>query len=133
MRIIFLISFLVASVLATAQDIAKDKITWKVNQGDDTAAKKNFTYNCIFKMDGQGKIIWQQKNGTYNTEFNIVSVEGSWTDVTKSGQVTYNLVDEVAEARMVFEKSGSGTAITLLILPEGTKYIFRVYDVVIEK
>ncbi len=133
MKTFLLFSLLLSSLIVSAQDIKTDRITWKVNQGNDTAAKKNFAYNCVFKTDSDGKILWLQKNGTFNIEYSILSVEGSWTDVNKSGKITYNLTEDGGDARLQFEKSGSGTAITLVILPEGTKYVFKVFDVVIEK
>jgi hypothetical protein len=133
MKSLLIVSLLFGPLMVAAQDIKKDKITWKVNQGNDIAAKKNFNYNCIFKTDGEGTLVWQQKNGTYTTEFSIVSIEGTWIDVTKTGQVIYNLVNEGGDASIVFERTGSGTSATLTIFPEGRKYIFKVNDVIIEK
>ena len=132
MKFSLCILFMICSSYLYSQDISSTEITWKIDQGNDLEAKKNFPYNSLFKTNSSGTIQWHQGNSTYNKTFQIVSSEGSWTDVSKRGKVRYIVRDDSGDAELIFERTSSGISISLDILPSGPEYKFHVVEISVE-
>lgn len=100
------------SIQGYSQDIKSTSITWTVNQLNDLSTGKIATYWCLFKTSSGQSIVWEQAKG-YTINFDVVSTTGSWTNVSTSGKVTYNVTSDGDDGTIIFEKDQTGVYITL--------------------
>src|SRR6186713_2719182 len=76
---------------AQTQPVTQDTLTWQVNTLTDLAADSTANFSCTFITYGTSRIVWLQKEGTFVTEFNVSSVQGTWADVQQPGSITYHV------------------------------------------
>ena len=100
------------SIQGYSQDIKSSSITWTVNQLNDLSTGKSISYWCLFKTSSGQSIVWEQNKG-YTINFDVVSTTGSWTNVSTTGKLTYNVTSDGDDGTIIFEKDQTGVYITL--------------------
>lgn len=130
---LFLCSIFFATA-AFSQNIAIDNIRWKVDRLQDTATQEVMNSECSFTTTSdQIKIIWDQKNGMYVSDFSIVSIKGSWVDVSQPGFVEYTVRYE-GESGTFWIGNESGKTEVRLNFPKAGKnmmpYHFNIVSII---
>ena len=128
-KILILILFFVGTDKLIAQNIATTPLIWTVTQLKDLNTNTETSYQCTFSTHGNQTIIWAQKNGTYNTNIEVQAVSGSWNNVATVGSVTYTITMEGDSGTLQFEKTTSGTYITIDLVQPGSKNLRHRYTV----
>lgn len=108
-----------ALVHTYAQDIATNPLTWKVSNLTDLVSNQSAPYSCSFATQGSEPIKWAQRQGRFITTFTVSGVTGSWPDVSKNGKVVLSIAADGQIGSLTFEKSDSGTWITLQLSQPG--------------
>ena len=99
-------------ISAQSQNIRSSNLTWEADEVTDLEVRDSVRYTCQFRTDGSS-MEWIQKNGELKTVYQIVGVEGNWTDVSKNGTMTFSLERKERLCKMVLERTTSGVFVTL--------------------
>ena len=102
-----------------AQDILTTQLIWSVTQLTDLNTSKSASYTCSFKTNGTQQILWVQKNNYIRT-LEVQQTMGTWTNVSRTGQVTYSIAEDSDTGTLTFERTSTGIFITL-DLSQGTE------------
>jgi hypothetical protein len=111
--IIFLLLPLIHSF---GQNIRSAKITWNCTQATDVLTGKTQDYSGSFISTGDTNVDWVQNNGQKTYHLSVVSVEGTWTDVSTDGTIIYNL-GGTTPGQLTFERTNGVLTIRLLLKP----------------
>lgn len=120
---------------AHAQDIMKSRVIWTVSGAENLKTSERLDYACRFVSDGT-TIKWLQKNQSRETLFTIVSTEGSWSNVTRVGEITFKVSKaDGTTGTLRFTKEGAGGIILLDFSGSdeyGARYRFHVNRIEIQ-
>lgn len=111
-RFLAIILFLFTTHLSAAQNIASVPLRWLSSSSLDLKNNETGTASSEF-ISRQTEILWKQKSGQSVKHFEIVSVEGAWTDVGSEGAITFHVTEEQASGIVTFERTSSGIFVTL--------------------
>ena len=111
MRTITITLFCLLTKIACAQNMSTQKLNWSVNQLLDLNTNKSSGYNCTFATKGNDAISWTQKS--YVTSLTVTGTSGTWTDVSKTGKVIYQVNWEGSAGTLTFERDTTGLWITI--------------------
>ena len=123
--ILFVLSF----SLARSQDVTTAKLAWSVIQLTDLNANVVESYKCVFKTNGDKAIMWLQNNETFQTEFKIEAMRGTWADVNKDGSIVYSISTDGLEGSLTFKHLGNSITITLDLEQESGNNLRHKYTV----
>lgn len=124
---LFMLSFPTLS-----QNIATSTLTWVAERGTDLSTASTLDMKCSFITKNNTSVEWIQKKGEKRSEYEVTAVEGSWTDVSSNGAITYTLMRNGKPCKMTLERTGSGTFITMDFSKEGeytSRYRFQIISV----
>lgn len=110
---IICLAFLICCFNGFSQDISASTITWTVNHGLDLKTNSDFNYQGSFTTRGTGSITWSQGGGNYISTFTMSSIQGTWTDVSANGTITYQVQQDGSSGTLKFERTAGGIFITL--------------------
>jgi hypothetical protein len=111
--VIFLFLPLMDSV---GQNIRVAKINWNYTQATDGLTGKALDYSGSFISTGDTNLDWVQNNGQKTYHLSVVSVEGTWTDISTDGTIIYNL-GGTTPGQLTFERTNGVLTIRLLLKP----------------
>ncbi len=102
-----------------AQNISADDINWTavkaVNQADHSA----FEYSCSFITHGNQSIDWSQNSGQLVTHYEVISVDGTWTKISRDGQVTYHVRNGNISGSITFARVDDQLSVHLQLAVDG--------------
>ena len=107
------LAFLICCFNGFSQDISTSTITWTVNHGFDLKSNSDFNYQGSFTTNGSNSITWSQGSGNFISTFTISSLQGTWTDVSTNGTVTYQVEQDGSSGTLKFERTSEGIFVTL--------------------
>jgi hypothetical protein len=123
MKNLILLSFIIHSTISLkAQDIKTSTLSWSSNRTVNLKNEDYFNYSCIFKTTPTA-IDWVQKGGAYITRYQIISTEGTWTDITKPGKVTYQVKRDDMPGTLIFERNEVEITVTIDFSKQDSKSI----------
>jgi hypothetical protein len=112
--------FTLICVTAFAQNPITSNLAWEVDEATDSQTNATITYGAQFKTYSNQYVEWVQRKGEMITRYEITSVEGVWTNISRNGNLVFNLMRNGKLAKMKIEKSSTGRFITLeFTLPTG--------------
>ncbi len=111
--IAFLTVLLFSTLSLHAQNIARGTLLWQAEEVTDLQTATNKQMSCQFRTQSNSSVEWIQKDGALKSLFTISSVDGQWADVSTLGTITYALERNGKTAKMILEKTASGTFITM--------------------
>lgn len=125
----FIVLLVLASVSATAQsgNILSQSLTWHSSSGYDLIASDSVEAVMKFTSVNNDRIEHRNHNNVLQT-FDIVSTEGSWTNVAAEGSMTYNVSINSATGLIKIERTSSGVFLTVDLSSGGgakVKYIIN--------
>jgi hypothetical protein len=110
--------------------IPNDTIIWSVDAMVDANSDSAISYHCAFKtFGGSSRILWSQKEGQYDMEFNIQSQEGTWTDPDTFGEIVFHATYQQWSGTITFSKTNEGQRIRLNFLVDGQNAIPGIFKV----
>lgn len=112
-RRLHLLICMASPLLGHSQDISNSNLTWTVNKSHDLTAREDYDYQCTFKTNGQGQIIWSQNHGEFVSTIEINHINGSWANVSTPGSVTYQITVSGVNGHLTFTRDGTGVFILL--------------------
>jgi hypothetical protein len=98
----------------SAQNLANANLVWEVDQTTDLQTNEAKAYQATFKTNGKQTLEWIQKKGKLSAVYTIVSMDGTWANVSSAGAVTFLLERNGKNLRAKFERNSSGVFITLI-------------------
>lgn len=83
-------------------------LKWNSYEFLDSAKGSYIEHDSYFLTHGEGSIDWhQQKDGEEKvTTFSITQIEGSWPDITVSGSITYSVMLNEVNGKIIFQRDG---------------------------
>ncbi|MBS1506483.1 MAG: hypothetical protein JSS79_07555 [Bacteroidetes bacterium] len=92
-KFIFLLCALVGSFSVQAQkaNLRADNVRWNATSLTDLNTNTTSATACYFTTYSGTKIDWVQGNGNYTIHWNVDGVEGTWSDATQPGTLTYSV------------------------------------------
>ena len=102
-----------SSFPAAAQNVSQETLSWQADQVTDLQTNASVSMKCIFKTIGDGQVEWIQKNGTLKTTYNVTTAQGSWSNISQPGTITYTLARNGKTFKMILERSGPDITVTL--------------------
>lgn len=110
-----------------AQDISKAPLTWSVNKLNDLNSQATVPYSCTFQTNGMDPIVWDQSSEDFTLTIN--RIDGNWNNIKVSGAIVYHVNLDGTTGTLKFERSNSGTFITLELPQERIKHRYSVLRV----
>lgn len=112
-------AFALALPACYGQDVTTASLTWQVSGNRDLQTQKESAYTAVFSTTPT-TVTWSQRNGQRVSTYNIVSTEGTWTDLREPGSITLRLARDERRMTMKLSRDENGLTITLEILKEGS-------------
>jgi hypothetical protein len=98
--------------LALSQNIATANLVWKLDQSTNVQTQQVADYSAELKTFGTDKIQWIQSNGEKIADYQVVSTEDIWEDVSTQGSFIYHLIRNGQPLTVTLERSPSGMIAT---------------------
>jgi len=131
-----IVGFVVALFTMTAargQNLITDNVRFDISTAKSLQDNQQFDFVCSFVSNGGNSIDWQQNQGQQVFHYSVSSVDGSWTDTTQTGQVSYQVSGAGATGSISFAKDASGNSTVHLQLYVDGKldqdYLFTVSSI----
>lgn len=113
MSTINIFCFLILHVgILYGQDVRTEVLVWKAYKTKNLKNNEVFEYSCSFVSSPQ-EIQWHQKNGTHITRFAVVSVEGTWGEISQDGKIAYQVNENGIAGKVLIERTADEVLITL--------------------
>jgi hypothetical protein len=116
---ILLISLFLAPVMAMAQDIARQELTWQSTTAVNTDTHDRFDLNCKFISRPDGTVDWVQKNGAKVTPYTITGKQGSWQNISDAGEFTFSVLSGRLAGTLTFRRNTSGVEVEMTFVSAG--------------
>jgi hypothetical protein len=115
MRILLACSALLLTFSVRAQNITiqSDSIQWNATSFTDNLSHETYDMPCQFVSNGNQKIEWIQKSGTYVSTYTVGSTSGTWTDPNTNGSITYSISRNNVSGQLTITKTDQGISIRL--------------------
>lgn len=108
--------FLVMAFICKAQqalNIKSDTISWQYGNGENIAKSESLSITGRFISYGDKSFRWIQNGTDKQYVFDVKSVNGSWPDISKTGEVEYTAVCEGISGTIRIYRSGGSVDIHL--------------------
>lgn len=115
-----------------AQDIKTEVLKWSSEEFLEEEKNSFFDHESYFLTHGSDSVIWYQKQGTYVNTFEVTSVEGSWSDVSKKGSIIYHIRFNDKSGFFKFQRDGDWIAIQVelsALWGNGSRKVFTVSSI----
>jgi hypothetical protein len=121
--------FIMSASTTNAQSIT-DTLTWNVDKLTDLKTINSFDYSCTFKTQGNKDINWVQGGGSVVNTLQVSKTEGTWTDVSQVGSITYSITLGAKSGTIHFERNTDGLFVIVDFSPtNGLKHSYHVTTV----
>lgn len=133
MRITYLLFIMGCTYCASVngQSIETTNLKWGVDQVTNT--QKNELIPSESWLQTQGQVIkWYQKGGLVVYEFFITGRDGSWTDISLTGEYRYAITFRGLTGSLVFRRTSSGLEADLNVNKDNSNlmpYRFHIINV----
>lgn len=130
MRIFAVLVLICFAITASGQNPKTDNLRWNLGEGIDLGTNQSFAYSGSLFTSGNQSIRWEQKS--VSSKFFVLSVSGSWIDVSKNGKVVFSIQDESSTGTLTFERKSSGIFVTMEFPkadPRGTRVKWNVSEI----
>jgi hypothetical protein len=109
-----------------AQNVASTTITWKVDGSlDVNAGISNATVDQLVSY-GSERIEWRDGTGSVKATFEIIEVNGQWTNVMNNGAILYEVRSNGRQGTIQFSRVNGIPAIQIVLLkPDENPDVFR--------
>lgn len=102
--------FCLMSLHGNAQNIRNSKIKWTLTQsGRILETLKPYRGELI--TEGVNKIIWIQKNGEKQSDYEITSTIGEWANIQQNGKIEYLIQKNGRKGKLLIERTIAGVSI----------------------
>ena len=114
-KLILLLFLLPLCLECKSQNILNDTIEWNANGFNDLQSKSiSKTYpGCQFISYSGEKIQWIQKGGKVVYDFIIKKTKGTWSDVTKDGEIQYLVELDKQIGKIYIKRSKNDIKLTI--------------------
>jgi hypothetical protein len=96
----------------SAQDITQNVLRCRGDRVKNLANGDDINFDVDVRITQQQKIEWIQKGGQLIHTYSIVAVNGSWTDVSQPGSITYTVTCQDKRGEVRVERDATGLSIT---------------------
>jgi hypothetical protein len=111
---------------AYAQDITSTTLTWKVDACLDVATGISSSTSDQLVSYGKERIEWRDGTGGVKATFEIIEVNGQWTNVMNNGAILYEVRSDGRQGTIQFSRvNGIPTIQIVLLKPDDNPDIFR--------
>jgi hypothetical protein len=96
----------------SAQDITQNVLRCHGDRVKNLANGDDIPFDVDVRITPQQKIEWIQKGGQRIHTYSIVAVNGSWTDMSQPGSITYTVMYQDKRGEVRVERDATGLFIT---------------------
>ena len=93
--------------------VKNDTISWQYGRGENRAKSESLTISGRFISYGEKGFRWIQNGTDREYYFDVKSVNGSWSDISKTGEVIYTAVCNGVNGTIRIYRAGGSTSIHL--------------------
>lgn len=129
-QVIAVLVLLLVNGIAAAQDPSSSALRWTLGDGSDLKTNQSFTYSGALVTKGNAPIQWEQK--TIGSSFEVQSVTGTWTDISRQGQLVFAVQQDGATGTITIQRNSKGLFATMDFPagdPQGSKVKWKVTEV----
>ena len=115
-KYLVIVSFALTAVGLHAQNIASTTLTWKVDAclNVNTGVSTEATDQIL--SYGNERIEWRDETGNVKATFEIIEVNGQWTNVTDNGIMLYEVLSEGRQGTVQFSRADGKYSIRIILL-----------------
>jgi len=129
MKLYILSVFIALPVFLRAQSITTQSLSWQasviteVNTGDILS-----TNGDKIVSHGSTSVEWKDNQGHVKYTYTVNTVNGSWSNVSNSGSIIYQVTTGGKAGTIAFIRSGNEITIRILLLKEDAEDIPDMYE-----
>ena len=130
-KVLITYSILLLSVVANyGQDIQKSTFQWMSNSYFDISTGLRTTQPTIV-ISFPDRVEWKSADGAIIQTFKISEVNGKWEDVSKDGEIIYEVDNQGKPCLAQFQRRGSMLTVWLILFSGATRnhYQFEIDSV----
>ncbi len=120
------------SITTWSQNIVTDTLVWNSTSAVNQQDTSTLNYTCSFATTALTNVDWIQAGGKHVSHFSVNSTDGQWTDVSKDGQLTYDVSNGAVTGVITFSRSGGVLSVHLKLFVNGKldqDYVFNISDI----
>jgi len=102
--------FWLVSSNGNAQNIRNSKIKWTLTQSSRILETLK-PYRGELITEGVNKIIWLQKNGEKQSDYEITNTIGEWANIQQNGKIEYLVQKNGRKGKLLIERTIAGVSI----------------------
>src|SRR6218665_3119018 len=119
MRLLILLTLLICSLPLYSQNIKTNTLRWNVHSIQEISPASFKEVEESITSVGTTTVTWNDVRGEARRTFTIVEVNGSWSNVSHTGSVVYEVSESGRRGTITFSRTGSNIKISILMMSDG--------------
>ncbi|MBX2916855.1 MAG: hypothetical protein KF856_16420 [Cyclobacteriaceae bacterium] len=130
MKKLILIVLIISSIyrLSSAQDITSSTISWEADNATNKDTGAGHSLACTFKSSPES-VEWIQKKGELKTTYKIVSIEGTWPDVSQPGSIAFVVERNGNHSKIIFSRAHGQVTVAIDFSRPGQTYAMQEFNI----